>query len=105
MTGLRISELAGLTFDRVDLDNKKILIDRQLVTTKPISFGSPKHDKIRTITLTDTAIQIIKAPKKRQAEYKLLTENTFYNMYNFVFMEDNGDPCDKKQCTAISNES
>ncbi|MBC3901674.1 tyrosine-type recombinase/integrase, partial [Acetobacterium malicum] len=39
VTGLRISELAGLTYDRVDLDNKKILIDRQLVSTKPVSFG------------------------------------------------------------------
>lgn len=96
VTGLRISELAGLTYDRVDLDNKKILIDRQLVSTKPVSFGSPKHDKIRTVTLTDTAIQIIKAQKKRQAEYKLLTGNAFYNVHNFVFTEDSGDPCDKK---------
>ncbi|MDK2940970.1 MAG: hypothetical protein PWP56_483 [Acetobacterium sp.] len=52
--------------------------------------------KIRTVTLTDTAIQIIKAQKKRQAEYKLLTGNAFYNVHNFVFTEDSGDPSDKK---------
>lgn len=96
VTGLRISELTGLTYDRVDMENKRMTIDRQLVNIKPIKFSTPKHDKKRTISLTDTAIQLIRLQKKRQAEYRLLIGDPYYNTTDLVFTEDDGRPCDLK---------
>lgn len=51
-TGLRISELLGLTWSAVDMDRGTITVDKQL-SAKPKAgalFSSPKSGKSRTIT-------------------------------------------------------
>lgn len=93
LTGLRLCELTGLTLDRIDLDNKTMLVDRQLLSVDPIEFGPPKHDKHRTVPLPQTALDIIKSQKIKQAEFRLLTGNPDYNHTGFVFTEDDGRPC------------
>jgi|LGOV01.1.fsa_nt_gb integrase len=92
LTGLRISELTGLTFDRVDFSNKTILIDRQLVSAYPVKFGTPKHDKIRTVSLPTSAIRIIKSERSDQARLKLLIGDPDYNKHSLVFCGDDGSP-------------
>ncbi len=93
LTGLRLCELTGLTLDRLGLDNKTMLIDRQLISVDPIMFGPPKHDRHRTVPLPQIAIDIIKAQKIKQAKFRLLTGNPDYNRTGFVFTEDDGRPC------------
>lgn len=55
-TGLRPSEAAGLTLDRLDLPNREILIDRQLVNAtgdRPV-FAPPKTaSSVRRVDLSD----------------------------------------------------
>jgi integrase len=41
-TGLRPGEAAGVTVDRVDFLRRTLRVDRQLVQTRPPSFGPPK---------------------------------------------------------------
>ena len=52
-TGLRLSELLGLTWDAVDFGKGTIVISKQLSRPEHRSTGllqSPKSDKARTIT-------------------------------------------------------
>jgi integrase len=50
--GLRIGEVLGLTADRIDLDERSVLIDRQLQRIgNEMQFTTPKGEKARTIRL------------------------------------------------------
>jgi integrase len=50
--GLRIGEVLGLTVDRIDLDERSVLIDRQLQRIgNEMQFTTPKGEKARTIRL------------------------------------------------------
>lgn len=92
LTGLRVNELAGLTMDRVNLDNQTMIIDRQLISINPIKFGTPKHDRARTVSLPDSAIKIIKTERANQARFKLLTSDVNFNTHGFVFCQNDGSP-------------
>jgi len=59
--GLRTGELYGLTWDRIDWENKTVLIDRQMTHGH---FKGPKYKSIRTLTLTHAAIEALKAQQK-----------------------------------------
>jgi len=93
LTGLRLCEMTGLTYDRIDYDNKTMLIDRQLISVYPPLFSTPKHDKIRMVPLPESVIRIIKAQKVKQNGFKLLTGDQNYNKLGFVFTEEDGRPC------------
>ncbi|MGN7250100.1 tyrosine-type recombinase/integrase [Arthrobacter sp. SAFR-014] len=62
-TGLRSSELRGLTWDRIDLDNAMISIDRQLIG---YSSSDPKWGPLKTkasrrrIHIGDHSVQLLK---------------------------------------------
>lgn len=62
-TGLRSSELRGLTWDRVDFNNAMISIDRQLIgnnSSEP-SWGPPKTKASRRrIHIGDHSLQVLK---------------------------------------------
>ena len=53
-TGMRQSEIMGLTWDRVDFEAGTIYVDRQLIREKKkggvFKFASPKNDKPRKLT-------------------------------------------------------
>jgi integrase len=50
VTGLRIGEVLGLTADRVDLEQRLVVIDRQLQRiANEMTFTTPKSEKVRTI--------------------------------------------------------
>lgn len=73
VTGLRRAEAVGLTWDRVDLDAKTILIDRQLdfhsSTPKHPTWGPVKNSRrvpSRTVILTDTAAAQLRAHRRHQ---------------------------------------
>jgi integrase len=63
-TGLRPSEAAGITADRLDLLHRRVRIDRQLlgyVEGEP-TFGPPKTaSSVRTVILSDAAVTSIEA--------------------------------------------
>lgn len=55
--GLRVSEAIGVTVDRLDLERRSLVVDRQLTfSTGRYSFKPPKRDKCRTIELPSWAL-------------------------------------------------
>lgn len=79
-TGLRSSEVCGLTWDNIDLYNKTLTIDKILLTKKSdvSEFQSPKtKSSLRTIYIVGTLCNILKRNKVWQKENKLKYER-FY---------------------------
>jgi len=72
-TGLRVGELRGLQWSDCDLDVGTIRVERQL---HPINhdlkrFSPPKYGEVRTIHLTEEAVDVLKDQRKRQLEQRL----------------------------------
>lgn len=72
--GLRISECTGLTWDRIDLTNGTLTVDRILVKneTKQWEFGTTKTaSSTRTIPIGATLLKELRFQKKWQLENKM----------------------------------
>lgn len=72
MSGARLGELVGLKFSDVDFINHKITIERSVYKLKgqPIMTKAPKDNDVRTITVNESCIELIrllKAEKEREA--------------------------------------
>lgn len=61
-TGLRPGEAAGVTLDRVDFLRRSVRVDRQLLLTRPHTFGPPKTDaSYRTVPLPQVVVDSLAA--------------------------------------------
>lgn len=71
-TGFRIGETLGLTWDDIDLENRKIFINKIIYyneDTKRWYFGTPKTPtSIRTVEIGNTLLAILKKYKKDQLQ-------------------------------------
>ena len=78
-TGMRESEIMGLTWDRVDFTNGTIYVDRQLMRLKQkggiYKFAPPKNNRPRKLTPAPTVMAILKARKKEQTAQRLAAGN------------------------------
>ncbi|GAA0733758.1 tyrosine-type recombinase/integrase [Clostridium oceanicum] len=92
-TGMRASEVCGLTWDCVDLKNNTIKVEKIIVYKKrEWVFGTPKtQSSYRTILIGNTLTNILKRNKKHQYENKL-KYGTHYTNSNFVCTKENGVP-------------
>ena len=74
-TGFRIGETLGLTWDNIDLENRKISINKIIYyndDTKLWYFGTPKtQTSTRTIEIGNTLLNILKKYKTDQLQNKL----------------------------------
>lgn len=98
-TGLRQSELLGLTWDAVDLQRGTINVNKQLARSVHRAQGlfiSPKSGKGRIITAAPTAIRALKAQKRRQAEMQLRAGPMWDNAHGLVFTSELGSPLDQR---------
>ena len=71
--GLRISECTGLTWDRIDFENKTLTIDRIIVKNKAKQwqFGTTKTaSSTRTISIGETLLKELRYQKQWQLENK-----------------------------------
>ena len=95
-TGLRESELIGLTWDCVDFENHTLRIYRQFVRIASgpgkgkMMYTSLKNGKERTITLTVTALNVLREAKRKQNEMHLRAGSSWHNEYNMIFTRSNG---------------
>ncbi|PEE34611.1 site-specific integrase [Bacillus cereus] len=92
-TGLRIGECLALQWTDIEFDKKQVYINKTLITTQrnqPIKFGPPKNkSSIRTLTLDDSTLSLLKQMKIEQAK-NILRNGRYYEDYDFVFTnEDN----------------
>ena len=98
-TGLRQSELLGLTWDAVDFDNGAISVNKQLVraafrTEGP--FQSPKNGRARTITPAAAVFAALKRQRIRQAEQQLKAGPMWDNPHGLVFTTETGAPFNQR---------
>ena len=87
-TGLRRGEVYGLTWDKINFDEKSILIDQALKTSsfgKLLEFGKPKTtSSIRTVFFDDKTMSLLL--KYKEAQEKRLAANNAVNKLNLLFV-------------------
>lgn len=92
-TGFRIGETLGLTWNDIDLDNKKISIDKIIYYNKDTKlwyFGTPKTPtSTRTIEIGNTLLNILKKYKKEQMQNRLKYGCHYTNIYEGEEIIDN----------------
>ena len=97
-TGMRISELAGLTFNDIDFDNRKIEISHQLHRTKLRSTGHSEYyieetkteNGKRYIPMSDKAYASLKNIIKNRKKVK--KEVNIDGYVGFLFLDKNDNP-------------
>lgn len=90
-TGLRQSELLGLTWDCVDFERGKIFIYRQLQLIEgEYQFGPPKNNKTRRITPAPSVMEVLREHRRVQNEWRLRAGSA-WNKENYVFADEIGD--------------
>lgn len=92
-TGLRISELLGLTWDAVDFQRGTIHVNKQLShcrIQKDSLFSSPKSGKSRLITPAPSVMTALKCERRRQMEMQLRAGPMWDNPHGLVFTNTAG---------------
>ena len=88
-TGMRQSELIGLTWDCIDWDTGNIHLYRQLKTVKgredSWAFSTLKNKQSRDFIAPPSVIRVLKKQKLKQAEWKLMYGAAYHNDLNLVF--------------------
>lgn len=96
-TGLRESELLGLTWDCIDFENSRIRVYRQFRrqnfhNEKSVwKFSSLKNKKERTIVVPSQVIQMLKNIKAKQKVSQARNNTTCLVDHDFVFTKKNGE--------------
>ena len=92
-TGLRISELLGLTWDALDFTRGTLTVNKQLARRKAGSiFQSPKSGKPRTITPAPAVMAALRKQRARQSEMQLRAGQLWDNPHGLVFTGEAGGP-------------
>lgn len=91
-TGMRKGELAGLKWSDVDFEKSTININKQrnYVTGYGVLESPPKTDAgIRTVTISQTVLNLLKSYKKEQLQNRLKFGNAWKNE-PYVFLHEDG---------------
>ena len=98
-TGMRQSELLGLTWDAVDFATGQITVNKQLSRLEHREaslFLSPKSGKVRTITAAPLVLRSLQAQRRRQAEMQLRAGPIWSNPNGLVFTNEAGGPIEHR---------
>lgn len=103
--GMRVNECLSLTWDKIDLDNGVIHVDRQIIGhAKPhfLVFGKPKSESsIRDIAIGKTLIRELRRERKRQKVNYMKAGPDFYEYY--MDSDDHIKSCRRKNLPDGSN--
>lgn len=93
-TGMRLGEILGLTWDRIDFQQGTILIDRQLLRPREkgdnFVFGPLKNDKPRKITPAPFIMETLQAHRVKQLQEKLRAGSLWVDGPGYVFTGELG---------------
>lgn len=99
LTGLRQSELLGLTWEAVDFKRGTITVDKQLSRAEHRSrglFTSPKSGRARVVTAAPSAMAALRKQRARQSEMQLRAGPIWGNPHGLVFTTAQGAPLDQR---------
>ena len=97
-TGLRLSELLGLTWDCVDFDQSMIAVTKQLARAGQRTAGlfiSPKSGKGRTITAAPSILRSLRTQRARRSEMQLRAGPLWQDIHGLVFTTESGGPLEQ----------
>ncbi|MCI9156771.1 MAG: site-specific integrase [Oscillibacter sp.] len=93
-TGMRMSELLGLTWDCVDYNSGTITVNKQLAPPAQRKTGemftTPKSHKPRTVAAAPSVLAALKAQRRRQIEHQLRAGPMWDNAHNLIFTNESG---------------
>ncbi len=93
-TGLRMSEILGLQWERVDFKTGELVIDRQLAMVRRAGerrrITPTKTRNKRTIIAPRSVLALLAIQRKRQTGWKLAAGTAFENADNLVFTDEIG---------------
>ena len=95
-TGMRLGELLGLKWSDINLDGRRLSVQRSLqrVTGRGLVFTDPKTAKSRrTIVLSTRAVDALREHRRSQAEERLAYPGE-WEMPELVFTTERGSPLD-----------
>ncbi len=95
-TGMRQSEIIGLTWDCIDFDKEIIKVEKQLrkdhaQAGQEYTFTSLKNGKTRVIKPASMVFDVLRREKAKQTENKLKYGTSFDNKYGLVFTNEIGE--------------
>lgn len=97
-SGMRQSELLGLTWDQIDMKKGTITINQQLAG-KPhrekAIFITPKSGKTRTITPAPSVLLALKAQRIQQSKMRIKAGQIWNNEHDLVFTLEDGSIFDQ----------
>lgn len=103
-TGLRLSEVLGLTWRAIDFDSGTITVDRQLAPDAQrkagVLFTTPKSHKARMVSAADSVLSTLKLQRQRQAEMQLKAGSVWSNPGGLVFTNEIGGPMSQRNIQA-----
>ena len=90
-TGMRLGEILALSWDCIDFESGKIRIYRQLHQRGgEYTFGSLKSDKPRMLMVAPSVLEILKAQRIQQLEWRVAAGGAWSNSENLVFTDEIG---------------
>lgn len=96
-TGLRLGEVAGLTWQDINLDEQYLTVRRSVRyngARHKTEIGPTKRKKVRTVDFCDTLAEILRAAKKEQHknrfQYGGLYHRNYYKEISFVCLRSDG---------------
>lgn len=97
--GARPNEVVGLTLGQIDLENRTVVIDRQLKRGGyhvPPTWGPPKDKEARTVDVSDAVLDALVA---------YLADHHTPNQWGLVLADEEGWPLGYYRMNALWNES
>ena len=93
-TGMRLSEILGLRWSRVDFQKNTIKVDAQLLVKRGKNtareLGTPKNGKPRSFIAANAVMECLRSVKKQQNEWRLRAGQAWDNPLDLVFTNEIG---------------
>ena len=93
-TGMRLSEILGLRWNRVDFKNGMIKVDAQLLVKRgkesTRELGLPKNSKPRSFKPAPAVMELLRSVERQQKEWRLKAGPAWNNALGLVFTNEIG---------------